>query len=203
MNFLYALLIGYFFGSILGAVVLSKLLDFPDPRQHGSKNPGTSNVVRVCGLKNGLWVLLMDMVKGALTILVIEHIVYYNATTNYAIVGIGCIGAVIGHLYPIWFKFKGGKGVATFIGCLLAINILVGLVALVVWALLMLLLRVPAISSIVSILVGTAVLIINALQNSQSISAKLLFPVTIAAAIIIWAHRDNIKRLKEGNENKI
>jgi acyl phosphate:glycerol-3-phosphate acyltransferase len=197
---LYTVLTGYILGSILTAIILSKILKFPDPRKHGSKNPGTSNVVRTAGIENGIYVLIGDIAKGAITVLVVKYLI---ATGNHAgMMGIGCIAAVIGHLFPVWFKFKGGKGVATFIGCLLAINVWSGLLAIALWAIIMLIFRIASIASLIAVIAGLVLFITQVISGTSTLSGAI-FPMVVAAAIVIWAHRDNIKNLRAGNEKKV
>ncbi len=197
---LYTVLTGYILGSILTAIILSKILKFPDPRQHGSNNPGTSNVVRTAGIENGIYVLLGDIAKGAITVLIVKYLIALDNPAS--MMGVGCIAAVIGHLFPIWFKFKGGKGVATFIGCLFAISFWSGLLAIALWAAIMLVFRIASIASLIAVIAGLVLFITQVITGASTLSGAI-FPMVIAAAIVIWAHRDNIKQLRAGNEKKV
>ena len=201
---IFTILTGYILGSLLAAVILSRFLKFPDPRKHGSKNPGTSNVVRTAGIENGIYVLLADVAKGAITVLIVKYIIAMHAQNSIAsLIGIGCIAAVIGHLFPVWFKFKGGKGVATFIGCLLVIDIWSGLLAIILWAAIMGVFRIASIASLIAVISGLILFIVQVIGGSKSHLAGTVFPLVCAAAIVIWAHRENIKKLRAGNENKV
>ena len=197
---LYTVIIGYLFGSILTAIILSKILKFPDPRKHGSNNPGTSNVVRTAGIENGIYVLLGDIAKGAIAVILVK---FFIANQSVAVMmGLACIAAVIGHLYPVWFKFKGGKGVATFIGCLLACNIWVGLLSMVLWGVILAVFRIASIASLIAVIAGLVLFISHVIRGGAEMSGAV-FPLLVAAAIVIWAHRENIKKLRAGNEKKV
>ena len=197
---LYTVIIGYLFGSILTAIILSKILKFPDPRKHGSNNPGTSNVVRTAGIENGIYVLLGDIAKGAIAVILVK---FFIANQSVAVMmGLACIAAVIGHLYPVWFKFKGGKGVATFIGCLLACNIWAGLLSMVLWGVILAVFRIASIASLIAVIAGLVLFISHVIRGGAEMSGAV-FPLLVAAAIVIWAHRENIKKLRAGNEKKV
>ena len=200
MEILYTVVIAYLLGSILSAVILSKLLKFPDPRQHGSKNPGTSNVFRTAGVENGIFVLLGDILKGSFAIIITKLFIVTGPHTEY-LVGVACLSAVIGHLFPLWFRLKGGKGVATFLGCLLAVNLWAGLLAMAMWAVIMGVFRIASIASLGAILSGMLLYFVEAFRHS-TLGPVALY-LLIATALIILKHKDNIQRLRSGNENKV
>jgi glycerol-3-phosphate acyltransferase PlsY len=196
MNFepvyiLYALA-GYLAGSISTAIITCKLMGLDDPRSVGSNNPGATNVLRHGGKKAAIITLLGDMLKGLLPILLVQ--LWTNDVNASAIVG---IAAFLGHLYPVYFRFKGGKGVATFFGILLGFNWIAGAATLAVWLTTTLLFKVSALSALVASF--TAPFIIWYITNSQSLIAATIFMATL----LIWRHRSNIQNMMEGTENKI
>ncbi len=201
MTILYACLTGYLLGSCLFAVILSRFLDYPDPRKHGSKNPGASNVIRLAGVKKGVIALLSDMAKGLVAILIIKYLIFFKTTPQYSIIGMGAIAVVIGHLFPIWFRFNGGKGVAAFFGSLLGIHFLAAIAGIISWLCLMLLFRIASISSLVGVMVSLIISLALVLHGDPNGGA--FFPTLVAGGLVIWAHRENIQKLKDGNENKV
>ncbi len=122
------ILIAYLVGSINSAIILSKVLKLPDPRTQGSKNPGATNMLRIGGKKIAAFVLLIDVWKGLSPILLA-----YSYTSSSLELSIIALSAFLGHVYPVFYSFKGGKGVATFIGGLIGINPLVGISFILIW----------------------------------------------------------------------
>lgn len=185
-------LAGYLAGSISTAIITCRLMGLEDPRQVGSNNPGTTNVLRHGGKKAAIITLLGDMLKGLAPILVAQQL-------QADVIAISIIGAsaFLGHLYPLYFRFKGGKGVATFYGVLLGINWMAGLTALVVWILTALLFRISALSALVSAFCSP--LVVWYFTHSQTYIAATIF----MAIFLTWRHRSNIKNILQGTENKI
>ena len=188
---LYALA-GYLAGSISTAIITCKLMGLKDPRSVGSNNPGATNVLRHGGKKAAIITLLGDMLKGLIPVLVVSRI--DPAAGAIAITG---IAAFLGHLYPVYFRFKGGKGVATFYGVMLGINWMLGLSALGVWLLTAAITRISALSALVSAF--SSPFIAWYITQSQVLTAATVFMVTL----LIWRHRSNIRNMLEGKENKI
>ena len=122
------IIFGYLLGSISSAIIACRLMGLPDPRTEGSRNPGATNVLRFGGKKAGAVSLAGDMLKG-----VIPVVVAHLASVEPLIVGLTALAAFLGHLYPVFFGFKGGKGVATMLGALLGIHFWVGLATCGVW----------------------------------------------------------------------
>ncbi|MDH5710449.1 MAG: glycerol-3-phosphate 1-O-acyltransferase PlsY [Gammaproteobacteria bacterium] len=196
MNFdpvylLYAL-IAYLLGSISTAIITCKIMGLADPRSVGSNNPGATNVLRTGGKKAAIITLFGDMLKGLLPVLVAQQMQAGN--TALAITG---ISAFLGHLYPLYFGFKGGKGVATFYGVLLGINWIIGLAALAVWGAMALIFKISALSALVSAF--SAPFIIWYIDGS----AILIAATVLMSTLLILKHHSNIKRLLQGTEGKI
>jgi glycerol-3-phosphate acyltransferase PlsY len=183
---------GYLLGSVSSAVLVSKLMDLPDPRQSGSGNPGATNVLRLGNKPAAVLTLLGDVLKGVLPVLIAK---YLDAdTTGIALAG---LGAFLGHLFPVFFGFAGGKGVATSLGIFLALNPLIAGLQVVLWALMALIFRYSSLAALVT-----------ALATPVLLSWQMDDPVLtgfggILAALLVFRHRANIVRLVQGNESTI
>lgn len=184
------LILAYLLGSICSAIIIAKLFNLPDPRQTGSKNPGTTNILRTSGKKYAIIVLLFDMLKGVIPV-IIAKLLGLNAFT------IGLVGlfAVLGHIYPIFFNFEGGKGVATALGVVLGLNFTLGLLVILTW------LAVAYFSKYSSLAAITAFLL--APLYALIINKGFVFPLILISAILIYKHKDNIQRLQNKTEPKI
>ena len=189
--FIYAL-VAYLLGSISTAIITCKLMGLEDPRSIGSNNPGATNVLRTGGKKAAIITLLGDMLKGLLPVLAVQQL--QSDPLALAITG---TSAFLGHLYPLYYRFKGGKGVATFYGVLLGINWMIGLAALTVWGLVMMLFRISGLSALAS--ATASPFIVWYLDGSK----VLIIAVTFMAILLIWRHRSNIKKMLSNNEDKI
>ena len=185
-------LAAYLLGSISTAIITCKLMGLEDPRSVGSNNPGATNVLRTGGKKAAIITLLGDMLKGLLPVLVVQQL-----SADTAALAITGISAFLGHLYPLYYRFKGGKGVATFYGVLLGTNWMIGLSAMAIWGLMLLLFKISGLSALVS---ATASPFIVWYFDG---SAILITTVTFMSLLLIWRHRSNIKKLLSGEEDKI
>jgi glycerol-3-phosphate acyltransferase PlsY len=157
----------------------------------GSGNAGATNVLRSAGRNQALLVLVGDALKGMLVVWIAKLF-----GLHLAIVGFVALAAVIGHVYPIYFKFKGGKGVATMMGSLLALSLSVGIVAIIVWAAVAAITRYASLAS----LCAAAAAIFASLIFGKFYYA---FPIFLMAALIAYTHLENINRLRAGTESKI
>lgn len=192
MSLVFLILVGYLSGSLCSAVIVCKLFGLSDPRQQGSKNPGATNVLRLHGKKYAAWVLIGDMLKGTLPVLV-GHLFFISY------VGLGWISlaCVLGHMFPLFFQFKGGKGVATALGCYFGINFLFGLVSLSLWIFMVWFKRYSSLASI-------SVMIIAPLAGAVFTSnASIITPLLLISSIVLIKHKSNIERLLKGNEDKV
>jgi glycerol-3-phosphate acyltransferase PlsY len=183
---------GYLTGSLCSAIIVCSILHFGDPRNEGSGNPGATNVLRLYGKKAAVITLAGDIFKGMLPVMLAKLLQapdLYIAVTGMA--------AFMGHLYPVYFRFRGGKGVATLVGVLSATNWLLGLAFIVTWLLVALAFRYSSLAAITAsilslfytwILMDTAVYVI-------------CFSVMVAT--LIWRHRSNVRNLFAGTEKKI
>jgi glycerol-3-phosphate acyltransferase PlsY len=185
------IVIAYFFGSLSSAIIVCKLLNLPDPRIEGSGNPGTANVLRIGGKKAAALVLFGDILKGFIPIIVAR---IFNVEG--IALGFVALAAVIGHIYPIFFRFKGGKGVATFLGTTFALSPLTGVAFIITWLIVASLFRYASLASLTS----STLSIIYILIFSKF---AYLIPLLAIIALIIWKHTANIQRLLAGIESKI
>ncbi|MWV11239.1 glycerol-3-phosphate 1-O-acyltransferase PlsY [Pseudomonas sp. R-28-1W-6] len=180
-------LLAYLLGSLSFAILLSRLSGGPDPRTNGSGNPGATNMLRVAGKKLAILTLLGDLFKGLLPILIAGQLGF--AIQQQAWIG---LAAVIGHLYPLYFRFKGGKGVATAAGMLLGLYPPAALLALAAWALTFILTRT---SSLASLIATPLTLPLLAWQQPAA-----LLPMCALTGLIVWRHRRNLRDLFAGRE---
>jgi glycerol-3-phosphate acyltransferase PlsY len=184
--------LAYLMGSLSTAVIVSKLFGLPDPRQQGSKNPGATNVLRLGGRKAAAITLAGDAVKGLIPVMLAQ---YLGATTH-MIAAVG-LAAFLGHLYPVFFGFKGGKGVATALGVLSGFSGWVGLSVLATWILMAVVFRYSSLSAL------TAALLAPVYVWFILKSAVLAGAASAMALLLVSRHRANIERLLKGEESRI
>lgn len=192
MQWLLFTLGGYLIGSISSAVLISRVMGLPDPRLEGSGNPGATNVLRLGNKAAAALTLLGDLLKGTLPVLFALHV-----SGDQSVVAGAAAGAFLGHLFPVFFKFQGGKGVATALGVFLAVDPLMGLGLAVTWLATALVFRFSSLAALVAAASAPA----WAWWTTQD-------PVYIAlavglAGVLIWRHRANIRRLINGEESRI
>ena len=181
------LVCAYLIGSVSFAIVLSRYYGNSDPRSQGSGNPGATNMLRTAGKRLAILTLLGDLSKGLVPILFASTIGLDQQQQAW----IG-LAAVIGHLYPLYFSFRGGKGVATTAGMLLGLYPPAALLALAVWVLTFNLTRISSLASLASVALCLPLL---AWQQPQA-----LLPVSVLSVLLVWRHRSNLKDLLDGNE---
>ncbi|HPF77855.1 MAG TPA: glycerol-3-phosphate 1-O-acyltransferase PlsY [Alphaproteobacteria bacterium] len=191
MIYVFAALFGYLLGSIPFGLVLCKMAGLGDIRKIGSGNIGATNVLRTGNKPLALATLILDSGKGAIAVAIIYFLFDFNAAM------VAGFAALIGHCYPVWLKFKGGKGVATTLGTLLALSPLLGGITCMIWMLTALLFRISSLAALVS--VGLSPLISHYLYHNPNLSGLC----AAIAALVYIKHRDNIKRLFKGEEPKI
>lgn len=189
-----SILIAYMMGSIPFGKIITKLLTGEDITKTGSKNIGATNVYRTVSKKAGLLVLLLDGIKP----IIAQVIIYYFFTQfyqNYKFLYF--LTSIIGHIFPIWLMFKGGKGVACFFGGYLLITPIPTLIAMAVWLLTVKITKTSSLGALISIFLLTIYQIVS---NYGSLNKITIFTIMI---LIFWKHTENIKRLIQGKENKI
>ena len=198
--FILSILSCYLIGSISFGRIISKLSKNIDITSQGSGNTGATNVLRSIGVSYGLLVLFLDMLKSIIPVLIIEN--YEFSSINYA-TQIAALSAIIGHCYPIFHNFKGGKGVATGIGPLFVIFMPAATSALIAFVIAILISRMVSVGSILGCLVSLLFMIIFNLMNLFENSWIDLIYLVPAISIIIYKHNENIKRIISGTENKL
>jgi len=201
MKELILIILAYFIGSIPTAIIVSKAFFNIDIREYGSGNMGATNTFRVLGPKFGTIVMIGDMLKGILAVALYNLLPYYLTNeldrTN-LMIGLG-LAAVLGHIYPIWAGFRGGKGVATLFGMVLAIQPIIAINCVGVFLLVLYLTRYVSLSSI---LAGVALPIcVLWIYNEQEVFYRV-FAVAVACLIVL-THQKNISRLLKGNEGRV
>jgi glycerol-3-phosphate acyltransferase PlsY len=191
-------LAAYLLGSIPFGLIAGFKAKGLDIREHGSKNTGATNVFRVVGKKWGITVLLLDALKGSVACLLP---VFFGKNPGVPFQLLLGISAILGHSFPVWLKFKGGKGVATSLGVFLAICWVPTLITFGLWALCFALTRIISISSLFAALIFPVMI---AWRYWQTSDLAFLLPISIVLCIFIfYTHRANIKRLREGSEKKL
>jgi len=181
----------YLIGSLSSAIILCKLAGLPDPRSQGSGNPGATNVLRFGGKKLAATVLMIDVVKGILPV-VVAMLLGLNETWLAAT----ALAAFIGHLYPVFFQFQGGKGVATALGGFLALSPLMAGAILLSWLIIFKVSRISSLSAIIAASLGP----VYSLWLIDSVNARWI--VLVIAVMLVARHHGNIKRLLAGEEGQ-
>ncbi len=184
--------LAYLIGSISTAIITCKIMGIEDPRNTGSNNPGATNVLRHGGKKAAIITLLGDMLKGLIPVLLIVQ--FRADTLTVATVG---LFALLGHVFPIYYGFKGGKGVATYYGVILGFNWLVGVIALLTWLVVAKLLKISSLSALISIFISPFMLWIFTQSIELTVASSLM------SILVFWRHKKNIRLLLQGSEAKI
>ncbi|PJD94413.1 MAG: acyl-phosphate glycerol 3-phosphate acyltransferase [Legionella sp.] len=182
----------YLTGSICSAIIVCRVFNLPDPTQEGSKNPGATNVLRLAGKKYAALVFVVDFLKGTIPVL-IAHFCHVSFT----VLALTMLAAVLGHVYPVFFNFKGGKGVATALGALLGFNLIAGTMTIATWLLVARFFRYSSLASITAIALSP--FYVSFITRQYSIFPFFVFLVLL----ILFTHRNNITRLVDGSEPKI
>lgn len=186
---LLALAFGYLLGSIPFGLVLTRLAGKGDVREIGSGNIGATNVLRTGSKPLAAATLILDCLKATAAILLARQL--WPGTENFA-----AAGALIGHLYPVWLRFKGGKGVATLLGVVIPLLPIGAVIYAVVWIGLLLILRISSVAGMIAAL--------SAPVSAAILGDQLLFPMFLAfALLVVWKHKTNIARLRAGTEPKV
>lgn len=201
-------IIAYLIGSISFAVIFTKAFSKTDVRDHGSGNAGTTNVLRVAGKTAGILTFLCDALKGAAAALLgyfIFRLVFPDSQTiimyGKYICGIACM---VGHAFPIWFGFKGGKCAATSVGIFAVCCPLAIIAGLIGYAIVMIITRIVSLSTLVAtVLVVTFSILINGFDGFKNPNLVIIILSLVGGIIVFWRHKDNIKRLIKGEEKKL
>jgi glycerol-3-phosphate acyltransferase PlsY len=184
--------LGYLCGSLASAVIVCRVMKLPDPRKQGSGNPGATNVLRLGGKKAAALTLAGDVLKGAIPVL-LAHLLSDSPT----VLASTAVATIIGHMYPVFFQFKGGKGVATTFGAVAALVFPVALFMGAVWVLTAMATRYASLASLAAA-VAAPLFALVFIQQPATILA-----LVIIAALLVYRHRENIQRLRDGVESEI
>jgi glycerol-3-phosphate acyltransferase PlsY len=197
---LIATLVAYLIGSLSFAVIVSRLMGLSDPRSYGSKNPGATNVLRSGNKAAAVITLLLDALKGWLPVVLVQQYgaAYGLGDATLALVG---LAAFLGHLYPVFFRFQGGKGVATAAGVLLAFEPWLGGATLLTWVLIAVFFRYSSLASMVAAVFAPAFYLMG---NGVAwyMAQPVLLAIAVMGVLLLWRHRENINRLLAGKESK-
>lgn len=182
--------LAYCCGSISSAVLVCQLFRLPDPRHTGSNNPGATNVYRIGGRIPAIVTLFFDVLKGFLP-------VYLGDQFNFEALALGLLGlsACLGHMYPLFFQFKGGKGVATALGALTAINPILALLVIAIWIVAVFLSGYSSVGALIAVVAAPFIIL--------WLSPQYFITVSMIAILILLRHKQNIERLLQGQESKI
>ena len=192
INQLLIILFAYLVGSVSSGIIVSQIFNLPDPRTIGSKNPGATNVMRSGNKKAAIFTLLGDLLKAILVLAIAEYLGF-----NDLIIVCVALAVLIGHIYPIFYKFQGGKGVATAIGILFALNFKLALIVASIWLLVFSIWRYSSLAAIVAAI--SAPIIAIFILRDQSLYCIAFTLITI---IILFKHQANIRKLLSGTELK-
>ncbi len=200
MNYFLFFLISYLIGSVSFAVLISKAFKLPSPYAHGSGNPGATNVLRTGNRVAALLTLIGDALKGA-AVIIGSRLCFdefgLNAEESELLLAISLVGVFLGHIYPIFHRFRGGKGVATAVGGLMALSYTLGLASILVWLIVAIVTRYSSLAAILSsvmcVLVAYFIFDLNA----------VFYSICIVGIVLISRHSKNIRNLLNGRESKI
>jgi glycerol-3-phosphate acyltransferase PlsY len=196
-----AIVAAYLIGSLSFAVIVSRAMGLQDPRTFGSKNPGATNVLRSGSKAAAIVTLLLDALKGLLPVLAVKWFGggYGLGDGTMALVG---LAAFLGHLWPVFFKFKGGKGVATFIGVVFGIHVVLGIATGATWLIIAFFFRYSSLASLISAAFAPAYYLMGD-KIQWYAEASVALALAAMGMLLAWRHRENISRLLKGTEAKL
>lgn len=198
---LLATLAAYLLGSLAFAVIVSRLMGLSDPRTFGSGNPGATNVLRSGSKAAAIVTLLLDAGKGLVPLLLVKS---WGAELGLAegTMAAVALAAFLGHLYPVFFKFQGGKGVATFLGAVFGIDLLLGLATGATWLIIAYFFRYSSLASLVSAVFAPVFFLMGG-GIAWSADRAVVGALCVMALLLVWRHRENINRLVAGTESRL
>lgn len=191
-----AIAIAYLIGSVSFAVLVSRAMGLADPRSYGSGNPGATNVLRTGNKAAAVLTLAGDAAKGAVAVMLAQSVAQRYGFSDFTLAMVG-LAAFVGHLFPVFHGFQGGKGVATAAGVLLALSTWLGLATLATWIVVAVFLRYSSLAALVAAVFAPAFYLL------LSGGDRVLLPLVIMSALLIWRHKRNIANLLAGKEARI
>ena len=204
MDYLYSIatvVLAYLMGSLSFAVIVSRVMGLKDPRSYGSNNPGATNVLRSGNKKAAVATLLLDGLKGWLPVMLVKWFGKDYGLEDGTIAGVA-FAAFLGHLYPVFFKFQGGKGVATAAGALLGIEWLLGLATLATWLIIAYFMRYSSLASMVSAAFAPLFYLLGN-RGPWYMERSILIAIFMIGLLLVIRHRENINKLLQGKESKL
>jgi acyl phosphate:glycerol-3-phosphate acyltransferase len=191
----------YLIGSLSFAVIVSRVMGLKDPRTFGSRNPGATNVLRSGNKAAAMVTLLLDAIKGLVPVLLVKWFGknYGLGDGTIALVG---LAAFLGHLWPVFFRFKGGKGVATFIGVVFGINLLLGVATAASWLIIAFFFRYSSLASLVAAVFAPCYYLLGD-RIQWYADSRVAFALFAMAMLLAYRHRENILRLLQGKESRL
>ena len=195
LTILIIVITAYLIGSVSFAVVVSRAWRLPDPREYGSGNPGATNVLRTGHKSAAVLTLLGDCLKGWLAVFVAGQSITHGAEP---VMALAAVAVILGHMYPVFHRFHGGKGVATALGVLFALNWILALATLATWITIAVFFRYSSLAALIAVLFAAFFTLI--LYN---LAHPFVAAVAVIAALLIWRHRANIRNLLDGKEGRI
>lgn len=196
-----AIFAAYLIGSLSFAVIVSKAFGMADPRSYGSGNPGATNVLRSGNKTAALATLLLDAAKGWLPVFVIRHF-GIDWGLDDGLAALAGLAAFLGHLYPVFFSFKGGKGVATAAGVIVGIAPLLGLATGATWLIIAVFFRYSSLASLAAAFFAPAYYLIGG-NIAWPLHRMVIVALIVMSMLLFWRHRENIRRLAAGTESKL
>jgi acyl phosphate:glycerol-3-phosphate acyltransferase len=204
VNYAYSIgatLLAYLLGSLSFAVIVSKAMGLNDPRSYGSKNPGATNVLRSGSKAAAIVTLLLDGLKGWLPVVLVKWFGGDYGMGDGTVAAVG-LAAFLGHLYPVFFQFKGGKGVATAAGVLLGVSWLLGLATLLTWVIVAFFSRYSSLASLAAAVFAPFYYLLGD-REAWYVDKAILLVMFAISALLIYRHRENINKLLKGTESKL
>jgi acyl phosphate:glycerol-3-phosphate acyltransferase len=198
---LIAAVVAYLIGALSFAVIVSRIMGLKDPRTFGSKNPGATNVLRSGSKAAAIVTLLLDALKGLLPVLAVKLWGKPYGLDDGAIALVG-LAAFLGHLWPVFFRFQGGKGVATFIGVVFGINWILGLATGATWLIIAFFFRYSSLASLIAAAFAPAYYLLGS-RIQWYAEASIALALAAMAMLLAYRHRENISRLLKGTESRL
>ena len=204
MNYVYsiaAVIAAYLIGSLSFAVIVSRLMGLNDPRSYGSKNPGATNVLRSGNKAAAVATLLLDALKGWLPVVLVKWLGADYGLGGGTVAAVG-LAAFLGHLYPVFFGFKGGKGVATAAGVLIGVSWVLGLATLATWLIVAYFSRYSSLASLAAAVFSPLYYLFGD-RAAWYVDKRIVMMLVVISALLIYRHRENINKLLKGTESRL
>ena len=204
MTYLYAsvaVMLAYLLGSLSFAVIVSRCMGLKDPRSYGSNNPGATNVLRSGNKLAAVATLLLDGLKGWLPVVLVKWFGHDYGLDEGTVAAVG-LAAFIGHLYPVFFQFKGGKGVATAAGVLFGVDWLLGLATLATWVIIAFFSRYSSLAALAAAVFAPLYYLFGD-RTAWYVDKSILLAIFAISALLVYRHRDNITKLRTGTESRL